>query len=218
MSPLLSQLLCISFSSFRFIHCTECSRRQRSSAYPCQLRLSPEWNQNLFWNYLHKNKKQFANIHYAAQNSVFFFNSQCNDVALVLAGVPSSEAGTGDASSRSLPRSSCSSSLWPLLDLVYGVVGLHTPTKSNKQMSNDFTETHLRLILQEKGLILITHPFLVFFFLLSCGGGVGEGDGERFLFLALLGFLSRRSSGVVTSSVRVLAEILFLLGQPSPTS
>lgn len=65
---------------------------------------------------------------------------------------------------------------------------------------------------------LLTNPFLVFFFLLSWGGGVGEGDGERFLFLALPGFLSLRSSGVVTSSVRVLAEILFLLGQPSPTS
>lgn len=48
---------------------------------------------------------------------------------LVLAGFPSSDAGTGDASSRSLLRSSCSSSLWPLLDLVYGVVGLCTHTK-----------------------------------------------------------------------------------------
>lgn len=62
------------------------------------------------------------------------------------------------------------------------------------------------------------YPFLVFFFLLSCGGGVGDGDGERFLFLALLGFLSLRSSGVLTSSVSVFAEILFLLGPPSPTS
>lgn len=148
---------------------------------------------------------------------MFFFNVQYKDNILVLAGVPSSEAGTGDASSRSLPRSSCSSSLWPLLDLVYGVVGLRIRTKTNKKYWI-ISLRHSCSLFSRKGLILITHPFLVFFFLLSCGGGVGEGDGERFLFLALLVFLSRRSSGVVTSSVRVLAEILFLLGQPSPTS
>lgn len=48
---------------------------------------------------------------------------------LVLAVFPSSDAGTGDASSKSLLRSSCSSSLWPRLDLVYGVVGLSEHTQ-----------------------------------------------------------------------------------------
>lgn len=62
---------------------------------------------------------------------------------LVLAGFPSSDAGTGDASSKSLLGSSCSSSLWPRLDLVYGVVGLAAYTKKGQYLKiSDATDSN----------------------------------------------------------------------------
>lgn len=80
----------------------------------------------------------------------------------------------------SLVRSSCSSSRCPRLDLLYGVEGLQRAELLLSAPLGSHSPGQLQPCAPPFDPPHPTHPFFAFFFLAS---GVGEGEGERFLFL-----------------------------------